>query len=698
MLRISRWIWWVVSGIFVIISLIVFNGAWFWPGKALSVPEMAYSREFFNFFDSVTNLLLTLMLIIFLISLVYWLNKLERKKLFTILIIGCSLLLQLYLAFNFKGSQGIDDFDVRQQAAFLAAGSHQWSTYFYFGPNSGAAIFFALVYQFSRIIGLGYNTVITNLAVMILLDLAVWSGWLILKRHEKANAQESYLLLCTIFIPLYLTSLFTYTDPLALSFLMFGFSCLDAIWNKKQPVTKAWQKYLLLIGTGVFLALAVYLKTNTAIAVIAVLIFIFFNRKSLKKNFLLLAAFLMVFAITTQATSVFQKNVYHFKVVKNESFPYSYWIAMGLNQKSEGSSVGAWPDIAKYHTYQGRSKHTQKLIKQRLKQMGFSGLLDLYRKKINSQWTLGTVGTEMRNYGLTAEVPQSYSNFFGNQRAPLQEIQQIVYLTVWLLALVEGIFCFSRARQQIGQVEYLLMLYVIGVFLFHTLMWEVMPRYAFITIIPLIMLAAMGTTDLTNWLKLHKFTQQGYRLATIVNLGLVVGIIWGGFNNLHYTKTIVQANEPVISQQFFRQEALQLQPNQQISEKLFLPRAASLIQTSVLPYPQKGLTLKIANRTRQVKIKNYQNGTQPIKQLPKGNYQLTLKNESQVPIKINYFKVEPLDILQQPISGFTKRYLSFALMNPVKNAIYPSISYWLIFLMALAMGGLNAIYLLQKTN
>ncbi|MCI1632845.1 MAG: hypothetical protein LKI22_02650 [Liquorilactobacillus nagelii] len=157
------------------------------------------------------------------------------------------------MAFNFKGSQGIDDFDVRQQAAFLAAGSHQWSTYFYFGPNSGAAIFFALVYQFSRIIGLGYNTVITNLAVMILLDLAVWSGWLILKRHEKANAQESYLLLCTIFIPLYLTSLFTYTDPLALSFLMFGFSCLDAIWNKKQPVTKAWQKYLLLIGTGVLI-------------------------------------------------------------------------------------------------------------------------------------------------------------------------------------------------------------------------------------------------------------------------------------------------------------------------------------------------------------------------------------------------------------------------------------------------------------
>ncbi|ULQ50105.1 hypothetical protein [Liquorilactobacillus nagelii] len=698
MLRISHWIWWVVSGIFVIISLIIFNGAWFWPGKALSVSEMAYRKEFFNFFDSVTNLLLTLILIIFLISLLYWLNKLERKKLFTTLIIGCSLLLQLYLAFNFKGSQGIDDFDVRQQAAFLAAGSHQWSTYFYFGPNSGAAIFFALVYQFSRIIGLGYNTVITNLAVMILLDLAVWSGWLILKRHEKANAQESYLLLCTIFIPLYLTSLFTYTDPLALSFLMFGFSCLDAIWNKKQPVTKAWQKYLLLIGTGVFLALAVYLKTNTAIAVIAVLIFIFFNRKSLKKNFLLLAAFLMVFAITTQATSVFQKNVYHFKVVKNESFPYSYWIAMGLNPKSEGSSVGAWPDIAKYHTYQGRSKHTQKLIKQRLKQMGFSGLLDLYRKKINSQWTLGTVGTEMRNYGLTAEVPQSYSNFFGNQRAPLQEIQQIVYLTVWLLALTEGIFCFRRTQKQIGQIQYLLMLYIIGVFLFHTLMWEVMPRYAFITVIPLIMLAAQGVTDINDWLDVHRLNNRGYKLFGLVNLLLLAGIIWGSFNNLHYTKTIVRANEPVISQQFFRQEALQLQPKQQISEEFFLPRAASLIQTSVLPYPQKGLTLKIANRTRQVKIKNYQNGTEPIKQLPTGNYQLTLKNESQVPIKINYFEVEPLDILQQPISGFTKRYLSFALMSPVKNAIYPSISYWLIFLIALAMGGLNAVYLLKKIN
>jgi hypothetical protein len=209
------------------------------------------------------------------------------------------------------------------------------------------------------------------------------------------------------------------------------------------------------------------------------------------------------------------------------------------------------------------------------------------------------------------------------------------------------------------------------------------------------MLAALGTADFTNWLKLHKFTR-GYRLATIVNLGLVVGIIWGGFNNLHYTKTIVQANEPVISQQFLRQETLQLQPNQQISEKFFLPRAASLIQTSVLPYSQKGLTLKIANRTRQVKIKNYQNGTQSIKQLSTGNYQLTLKNESQVPIKINYFKVEPLDILQQPISGSTKRYLSFALMNPVKNAIYPSISYWLIFLIAFAMGGLNAVYLLKK--
>lgn len=698
MFKINRWVWYLVSGIFVFVSLSIFYDACILPGTALSAPEMAYRKEFFNFFDSLTNLCLALVLAVFLIILLKFFNKVEKKKILIGLIVGFSLLIQLYLAFNFKGSQGVDDFDVRQQAAFLAAGSHQWSAYFYFGPNSGAAIFFALVYQFSRLLGLGYSTVVTNLAVMILLDLAVWSGWVILKRHGKRNIQLLYLLLCTFFVPLYLTSLFTYTDPLALAFLMFGFSCLDGLFISEHKLLINWKSCLLLVGSGVFLSLAVYLKTNTAIAVIAVICFILFNQKSLKKNLLLLAAFLMVFAATTQATSAFQKDVYQFKVVKNESFPYTYWIAMGLNPKSEGSSVNAWSDIAKYQTYQGRTKHTQKLIKQRLSQMGVSGLLDLYRKKIDSQWSLGTVGTEMRNYGLTSHVPQSYTKIFGNQRAPLQELQQIVYLTVWLLALIEGVFCFRRTQKQIGQIQYLLMLYIIGVFLFHTLMWEVMPRYAFITVIPLIMLAAQGATDINDWLDVHRLNNRGYKLFGLVNLLLLAGVIWGSFNNLHYTKTIVQANEPVISQQFFRQEALQLQPKQQISEKFFLPQAASIIQTSVLPYPQKGLTLEIANRTNQIKIKNYQNGTQPIKQLSTGNYQLILKNESQAPIKVNYFKVEPLDILQQPISGFTKRYLSFELMNPVKNAIYPSSSYWLIFLLAIVMGSLNVVYLLKKAN
>ncbi|MFT8460606.1 MAG: hypothetical protein ABF741_02350 [Liquorilactobacillus ghanensis] len=697
MRRINRWMWYLISGIFVVMSLIIFKDAWLLPGTALSYREMAYRKEFFNFFDPFTNLFLSVTLAISLVVLLTFVKKIKRKNLLVGIIVAISLLIQLYLIFNFKGSQGIDDFDVRQQAAFLAAGHHQWSSYFYFGPNSGAAIFFALVYQFSLAVGWGYSTILTNLAVMVLMDLAVWSGWLILRRHEKQNAEFIYLILCVIFVPLYLTNLFTYTDPLSLAFVMFGFSCLDAVFDKNNKALAIWKKYLQLLGAGVFLALAVYLKTNTAIAVIAVLIFILFSHHSLKKTVLFVVALLIIFVGTTQITSAFQKNVYNFKVVKNESFPYTYWIAMGLNPKSEGSSVNAWQDIAKYKTYQGKVKHTQFLIKKRLKKMGIGGLVKLYQKKIDSQWSLGTVGTEMRNYGLTANVPKTYSYFFGNKRAAIQEFQQVVYLTVWLLALIEGLFCFRRVRNQQYHIEYLLMLYVIGVFLFHTLIWEIMPRYAFITSIPLILLAAQGTADVGEWLGKRKLTKRHFQSLSLVNLILLVGIIGGSFNNLHYTKTIIQTNEPVISQQFLRQKSFQILPKKQVDERLLLPKKASIIQTSVLAYPQSGLTLKLTNGKKQVKIRNYQDGIHLIKPLSAGKYRLVLKNDSKVPLRINYFKVEPLDSMQHPITGTAKRYLSFSLLTPVKNSIYPLKCYLLIFLVAVLLSGVNLFYSWKKS-
>ncbi|KGL67451.1 hypothetical protein LX03_01090 [Limosilactobacillus mucosae] len=56
----------------------------------------------------------------------------------------------------------------------------------------------------------------------------------------------------------------------------------------------------------------------------------------------------------------------------------------------------------------------------------------------------------------------------------------------------------------------LMALYFLGIFLFHTLLWEVQERYAYIVIIPMILIGTVGLSQIYNYI-LEKKSQKRYK-------------------------------------------------------------------------------------------------------------------------------------------------------------------------------------------
>lgn len=679
--RTKVFVWQMVSVIFAAICVFVLYNAILLPGK--------YQNAKLYLLDPLTNLALMLVAILTLLVCYHGLRKLTIRRILLTSILILAFLWQLYLIISFKGSQGIDDFDVRLQAAALAGGARTWPTYFSFAPNNvGVTLLYALVYRFSLLCGWGYSTVVLNAFTFILLDIGILCSWLIVRRHANPRVSSLFLLLTFFFVPLYTTCLVTYTDPIALSFLMMGFAAFDFFMSGQTH----WIRGLALVLSVMMFAAAVYCKTNAIIALIALGIFIIFNKYPVKQTVILLLTMLVLLCGAVQLKTAGEHGT-NFKIERAHNFPFVYWISAGLNPKFNGTIGDAWADTARFKTYEGRKEHAQELIKTRLQKMGPSGLLQLYGRKINVQWSLGTVGTENRGYGITNDTKDAYAYIFGEQRMPLFAFEQVVYITLWFFAFCVGIDSFKKARHGKFSIHYLLLLYIVGIFFFHTLMWEVAVRYSFITMLPLLILASQGIEVLAQSNLLRKAGRFKYPTVVLT----LVGIFLSGSCVYNYSLTQKRVSEqrPIVSQQFFRLTWLQLKPGQSVSERVVAARSFNTLQTNFLPTVQSGLVVSLKGNGSLKVFQNSKNESVPVTGL-KGKYRLILKNSTNHPLNIQYLRSRKLDILQPPIDGYQNRFLLFSLIRQQSKLLYPVPLYLLIYVGAILILGMDIWYLRDR--
>lgn len=651
--RISTFFWKFIYAVSIIISSVLLINSTIMPGQIqnktaqlLSIPTVIFGSLAFLLFIS------------FLIKLMD-----NKKVAITIYVVGIVLQIafQIYLAVKMQGAQGVDDFDMYLQAGYLSKDlATEWASYFQWAPQNMAATFvFAVIIRLFSAFSSIPASFFVNAFSFICIDIAIFCGFLIVRKYKNSKrVANSYFILSVCFMPLYILPLIMYTDVPSLTLLSIGMLAVYSIDDNK----KVYVKMLLFLLGAICFALSAVIKMNSLIAIIALSLFIIFNGNyRIKKRVLYLLCIVPIFFIFSTQGKIQNENI---DMHSSLRFPYSYWVGVGFNNQTDGTvykdGIDTWVTTGAYGTYKERDEYNKNYVKESIKKLGPLGLLNLWEKKINIQWSLGAMGINDRGYQVTREYNKIYSYIYGDQREFILTFSQIIYILMLIGYVVYSSIAWKSGV--ISQKDNFMFLFVIGIVCFHTFIWEVQERYSFLAVIALLVLGSVGLTSVID--KSSEFFRQKNqhisKLTIICILGLIVGYA------VDYSKTnSVPYDIPVVSQRFFRTENIVLGSNGKISEDIVIPQKSTKVMMTLgeSVINNKDVSLMLKNMDSGEKIKLNTDTTEGLS-LSSGQYRLILTNDSDQDLQIPVLKsATNLGLLQNPISGTKDAYLNFFIVN-----------------------------------
>lgn len=603
-----------------------------------------------------------------------------------LVLMAFQLFLQIYLSFHMQGAQGVDDFDVRNQAEYLARGVYKWSNYFSFAPNNvGTTIIYSRVIKFGLRIGISNSTLLVNMFNFCCIDLAAYCGWWILKREfPKQFDKDIYLVVCVLFFPLFLPALIMYTDPLALTFVTIAMY----FFKNVELQSKLLNKTIFFILGSSFSSLAVFCKTNAVIFLIAYVLYILFKKVSLKAASISIILLLGIYGICNFGYKNIENN-YDFKVQESTRFPYVYWIAMGLNDQTDGtnhkSNIDTWAITNQYHTPKARATFDQQLIKKEIKEMGFFGIINLWARKINIQWSLGTIGAESRNYSILSRPSAIYKYVYGFKSILLFSFSQAIYLILWIGFLFRSLKCLkslkSNKLSNLG-IEGLIVLFTIGIITFHMVLWETQERYAYLVAVALLVVGSSGIKDIFEKVDTLLNNKSKEKLSLLTKI-LIFSMFFGFAFEISNFREYMTSSTPILGQNFFRKQSLILKPHETLTERIRPKDYFDNIETSIINVDnQDKITVKLVKGKKAKDITNsmitYSGGP--------GNYLLKVSNKSDNSVSIPVVRSISSDLLQEPIEHHQHSFLGIQLNeNTVSPKIEKSLYLTYTFLLIVGM-------------
>lgn len=329
--------------------------------------------------------------------------------------------------------------------------------------------------------------------------LCVYAGYRIVRlTMDKILAAAVYLLLMAGCFPLIIYSVYVYNDVLALTL------CITALWQFLRYMRSGSISGAVL--TVLSLALAVLLRNNSLIVMIAVLCVLAVKMISGKKwQYLILSLALLVSCLGIgQVLNRYYENKSGMAV--NDGMPSILWIAMGMQ---EGDKEAGWFNGYSMHIYQDKCSYNSEIageigkaeVKARVKEFLENPLysLDFYSRKFTSQWNEPTYGCFIMTYA----TDQQRSNFgeslyTGILNRVLQKYMDSYQLLIYAFTLFLLIYK-RKEKQKLPLEWFVLLIAVIGGVLFHEL-WEAKSRYVFPYFIMMIPMAAGGLAELSGCL------------------------------------------------------------------------------------------------------------------------------------------------------------------------------------------------------
>lgn len=286
---------------------------------------------------------------------------------------------------------------------------------------------------------------------------------------------------------LYVYSCVFYTDTLSMPF-MLGAVYFGLLAKKAENKSA----FLFIISSALCIAVGFCIKGNIAIVAVAFLIYMLLTM-SLKRFIAFLASTVICFTSVNAGIGAAMKGlgVISDETIEKYNFPYTHWVMMGLNGR------GGYNDDDfrfTFHTegFEAKKQANVDVIKQRVDDMGFMGMISHLTLKIKYTW-YGGAYQSTNQFALSEK--DSITDFF--ESSGIYYAWCFVFQSILILLMLIS-FWGGVVRKRLDSVC-LLRLMQLGMFLF-LLIWETRSRYM-LNMLPLyILIAADGAWELKRLL------------------------------------------------------------------------------------------------------------------------------------------------------------------------------------------------------
>ena len=299
---------------------------------------------------------------------------------------------------------------------------------------------------------------------------------------SSRGAEERAGLLYLLFIllsPLSFVWLpFFYTNSISMVFAM------GTIYTFYEIFVKGNRNPLLSLGSGFLIVIGFSIRATQVIVCIAALLYLLLTagfqspkkhdaqaqKQPWKNRQLYLSCVLLLFGMCIALGGC---KILSEKYTINDpdaKFPAIHWIAMGLNTAS-GGTFDTLDELytMQYPTAAEKKEADMLLLKERLQELGISGVCRLYFDKLRLTFSDGT-GAYPTELSISDRYDDWYQNVYGNNRFYLQYYCQLTYLLA-LCFCVCGAWTMIRKKETFGSPAYCIYIALLGAFLFH-MIWE----------------------------------------------------------------------------------------------------------------------------------------------------------------------------------------------------------------------------------
>lgn len=316
--------------------------------------------------------------------------------------------------------------------------------------------------------------------------------------NDNARAEFLYIFCAATCFPLYAYTPFVYGDLCSLEIGML------AVWAFLSCLEKF--KIYKLIALGLLTGIAVQMRENTLILVIALEIVLLIRLISASRNRWKTAAMgIAVIAGIMFFQSCINLAYYEVKDREADKLPVSTTIVMGLN---DDYGRPGWHNWYIYNLFFENDMDSERAKQQAWRDFQVyialyknnpAYMVDFFARKMNAQWNAPMYQCIVMNNNLIGEQGRLAHSMYSHGRTG-RLVER--YMKIYQLVLYSSILSLLIAkRKSWNSIEkYTLLIAVFGGFLF-SLMWEAKTRYVFPYLIMQLPYMAMGVNEIILFIK-----------------------------------------------------------------------------------------------------------------------------------------------------------------------------------------------------